>query len=278
MQASEMQARRPRQGRAGAPAPSVPPALIVRDLGLCPFERTWEAMRAFTDARDASAADECWLLEHPAVFTLGQAGRAEHLLAPDATPVVRTDRGGQVTWHGPGQLLAYLLMDTRRAGVHVRRLVSGLEASVIRCLAAWGLKAERMPGAPGVYVGGAKIAALGLRLRRGCSYHGLSLNVCNDLAPFARINPCGHAGLPVTSLAALGVPTSIQEAKAGLAQQIAAEFGHQAHWQEPSAPGNQEPSAPGSQEPSVRSGLPVQQGRSPEWRRPSALGSASAHG
>ena len=210
------------------------PRLLIKDLGICPFAHAARAMRAFTDARQAGAEDECWLLEHEPVFTLGQAGRAEHLLAPDAMQVVRTDRGGQVTWHGPGQLVAYLLLDLKRAGFTVRRLVSGIEASVIRYLATLGLAAGRKAGAPGVYVAGAKIAALGLRIRRGCSYHGLSLNIRNDLAPFAQINPCGMAGLPVTSLLAQGIPTGIPQAKAALAAHLAAEFGHRPIWQ-PSA-------------------------------------------
>lgn len=157
-------------------------------------------MRAFTDAREADTPDELWLLEHPPVFTLGQAGRPEHLLAPGTIPVVQTDRGGQVTYHGPGQLVAYLLLDLRRAGIGIKRLVERLEQSVIDLLAEHGVAAERRADAPGVYVAGAKIASLGLRVRNGCSYHGLALNVDMDLEPFGRINPCGYAGLAVTRL------------------------------------------------------------------------------
>jgi len=161
-------------------------------------------MRAFTAARDAATADELWLLEHQPVFTLGLAGKAEHLLDAGAIPVVRCDRGGQVTYHGPGQVVLYTLIDLRRAGLTVRALVAALEQAVIDCVAESGVQAERRAGAPGVYAGGAKLAALGLRVRGGCSYHGLALNVDMDLAPFARINPCGYAGLAVTDLRRLG--------------------------------------------------------------------------
>jgi lipoyl(octanoyl) transferase len=157
-------------------------------------------MRAFTDSRDADTPDALWLLEHPPVFTLGQAGRPEHLLAPGTIPVIQTDRGGQVTYHGPGQLVAYLLLDLRRAGIGIKRLVERLEQAVIDLLAEHGVAAERRADAPGVYVAGAKIASLGLRVRNGCCYHGLALNVDMDLEPFGRINPCGYAGLAVTRL------------------------------------------------------------------------------
>lgn len=178
-----------------------PPPLRIRHLaGLQDYGATWAAMRAFTDTRDAETPDELWLLEHPPVFTLGQAGRPEHLLAPGAIPVVQTDRGGQVTYHGPGQLVAYLLLDLRRAGIGIKRLVERLEQAIIDLLATHGIEAERRANAPGVYVAGAKIASLGLRVRNGCSYHGLALNVDLDLEPFGRINPCGYAGLTVTRL------------------------------------------------------------------------------
>lgn len=178
-----------------------PPPLRIRHLaGLQDYPATWAAMRAFTDARDADTPDELWLLEHPPVFTLGQAGRPEHLLAPGAIPVIQTDRGGQVTYHGPGQLVAYLLLDLRRAGIGVKRLVERLEQAIIDLLAEHGVQAERRANAPGVYVAGAKIASLGLRVRNGCCYHGLALNVDMDLEPFGRINPCGYAGLRVTQL------------------------------------------------------------------------------
>jgi lipoyl(octanoyl) transferase len=177
------------------------PLLRIKHLaGLQDYPATWAAMRAFTDARETSTPDELWLLEHPPVFTLGQAGRLEHLLAPGTIPVIQTDRGGQVTYHGPGQLVAYLLLDLRRAGIGVKRLVERLEQSVIDLLAEYGVAAERRTDAPGVYVAGAKIASLGLRVRNGCSYHGLALNVDMDLEPFSRINPCGYAGLAVTQL------------------------------------------------------------------------------
>ncbi len=179
------------------------PSLRVRILaGRQDYLVTWAAMRAFTEARETTTPDELWLLEHPPVFTLGQAGRPEHLLAPGAIPVIQTDRGGQVTYHGPGQLVAYLLFDLRRAGIGVRCLVGLLEQAVIDLLAEHDIQAERRPGAPGVYIAGAKIAALGLRVRNGCCYHGLALNVDMDLAPFARINPCGYPGLAVTQVAA----------------------------------------------------------------------------
>lgn len=184
------------------------PGVRVRRLGLAPYEATWRAMQAFTAGRDPNTEDEIWLVQHAPVFTLGQAGRREHLLAEVAEvdiPVVAIDRGGQVTYHGPGQVVAYVLLDLRRRGYGVKELVRRLEQAVIEVLAAEGIAASRRSGAPGVYVeaagtDGAKIAALGLRIRNGCSYHGLSLNVAMDLAPFAAINPCGYAGLAVTQM------------------------------------------------------------------------------
>lgn len=176
-------------------------ALLVRRLsGLQDYRRTWESMRAFTDARGPDTEDQLWLLEHPAVYTLGQAGRVEHLLHPGAIPVVHCDRGGQVTYHGPGQLIAYLLLDMRRSGLGVRRLVRLLEESVVALLAQRGIEPAVRADAPGVYVAGAKIASLGLRVRRGCTYHGLALNVAMDLQPFRCIDPCGYPGLRVTQL------------------------------------------------------------------------------
>ena len=160
----------------------------------------WEAMRSFTAARTEQTQDECWLLSHKSVFTQGQAGKAEHLLLPGNIPVVQIDRGGQVTYHGPGQLIAYLMVDVRRSAIGVRELVEQLELSVIDVLASYEVQAQSQRKAPGVYVNGAKIAALGLRIRQGCTYHGLSFNIDMDLAPFARINPCGYAGLEVTQL------------------------------------------------------------------------------
>lgn len=164
------------------------------------YEPVWDAMRSFTEQRDTYSDDELWLLNHQPVFTQGQAGKPEHILLPGDIPVVQIDRGGQVTYHGPGQLLAYLLIDVRRTGIGVRELVEQIEQSVIDVLATYGVSAQSQRKAPGVYVNGAKIAALGLRVRKGCSYHGLSFNIDMDLAPFARINPCGYEGLAVTQL------------------------------------------------------------------------------
>ena len=177
--------------------------LHVKQLGTRSYTDTWQAMRDYTDRRNPDSQDQLWLLQHPPVFTLGQAGKPEHLLDPGPIPVVKTDRGGQVTYHGPGQLVAYLLLDLRRAGLGVRGLVSLLEQSVIRLLADLGIEAVARRDAPGVYVDDAKIAAIGLRVRRGCSFHGLSLNLDMDLSPFERINPCGYPGLRVTQLSEL---------------------------------------------------------------------------
>ncbi len=177
----------------------------VRRLGRVDFESTWRAMQAFTAARGAATADELWLLEHPQVFTLGQAGKPEHLLRDIGVPVVKIDRGGQITYHGPGQLVVYLLLDLGRRRLKVRELVTLMEQAVIDLLAEYHIAAERIARAPGVYVGGEKIAALGLRVKNGCCYHGLSINVDMDLSPFAAINPCGYSGLQVTQLADFGV-------------------------------------------------------------------------
>lgn len=185
--------------------------MIVRWLGRVPYEPTWQSMQQFTDRRDAATEDELWLLEHPPVFTLGMAADSSHVLAPGDIPLVQTDRGGQVTYHGPGQLVAYPLIDIRRLGLGVRNLVMLLEQCVIDLVAAHGITAQGRRDAPGVYVDGAKLASLGLRVRRGASYHGLALNVDMDLAPFARINPCGMAGLAVTSMARLGVSRSVED-------------------------------------------------------------------
>lgn len=177
--------------------------LHCRQLGEVDYLPVFERMKAFTDSRDASTPDELWLLQHPRVFTQGQAGKAEHVLAPGDIPVVQVDRGGQVTYHGPGQWVIYLLVDLRRRNLGVRALVSLIEDAIVELLAEHGIRAAARPDAPGVYVDGDKIASLGLRVRRGCTYHGLSLNVDMDLEPFARINPCGHQGLRVTSMAEL---------------------------------------------------------------------------
>lgn len=179
-------------------------APVVRHLGCVEYEPTWRAMQRFTDGRTADTPDEIWLLEHPPVFTLGMNARIEHLLAPGHIPVVRIDRGGQVTYHGPGQLVVYPLVDIRRAALGVRDLVSVLEATVVELAARSGITAEVRREAPGVYVGGRKLASVGLRIRRGASYHGLALNVNMDLEPFRRIDPCGYAGLEMTQLADLG--------------------------------------------------------------------------
>ena len=182
----------------------------VRRLGVVPYEPTWQAMQAFTATRDAATPDQVWLLQHPPVFTQGQSGKAEHVLRDIGIPVVQIDRGGQVTYHGPGQLVAYLLIDLVRRGLKVREMVLLMEQSLIDCLASYGVRAERKEGAPGVYVGGNKIAALGLRVRHGCSYHGLALNVDVDLAPYEAINPCGYAGLRTVRMADYGVTDDVE--------------------------------------------------------------------
>ena len=172
----------------------------IRRLGVADYSETWQAMKDFTDQRDDATEDELWLLQHPPVFTQGQAGKAEHLLAPGDIPVVQVDRGGQVTYHGPGQWVVYLLVDIRRHSLGIRDLVDVIEQSVVRVLAQQGVSSQPRPDAPGVYVGGSKIASLGLRVRRGCSYHGLAFNLDMNLEPFSRINPCGYEGLQVTDL------------------------------------------------------------------------------
>jgi lipoyl(octanoyl) transferase len=194
--------------------------VIVRRLGLVAYEPTWRAMQAFNASRDASTQDQLWLLEHPPVFTLGLAGRREHLLAPGDIPVVATDRGGQVTYHGPGQAVAYVMLDLRRAGYGVREMVRRLEGAIIEVLAERGVEGVRRAGMPGVYVGEAKIAAIGLRVARGCSYHGVAVNGDMDLAPFGRIDPCGYPGLAATSLAALGAGGKIDALQQSLAESI----------------------------------------------------------
>jgi lipoyl(octanoyl) transferase len=196
-------------------ARSVPPP-IVRDLGLVEYEPTWRAMQRFTDERGPETPDEIWLLEHPPVFTLGMNASREHLLAPGEVPIVQIDRGGQVTYHGPGQLVVYPLIDLRRAGLGVRDIVTALERSVIACVAALGIEAQRRKSAPGVYVEGRKLASVGIRVRRGASYHGIALNVSVDLEPFRRINPCGYAGLEMTRLADLSGVDSVSAAAEAL--------------------------------------------------------------
>ncbi|GAB4061529.1 lipoyl(octanoyl) transferase LipB [Uliginosibacterium sediminicola] len=197
-------------------------SLQIRELGLVEYAPSFEAMKAFTATRDAKTPDQLWLLQHPPVYTLGLAGKVEHLLQASEVPVVKIDRGGQITYHGPGQAVVYLLLDLHRRQLMVRQLVNLMEQALIDVLADWGIAAERREGAPGVYVGEAKIAALGLKITRGCSYHGLSLNVEMDLAPFTRINPCGYEGLRTTQLSELGVHTSVAEAHRRLAERLAA--------------------------------------------------------
>lgn len=195
--------------------------LQVRHLGIQPYAPCWEAMQAFTDRRDGNTPDELWLTQHPPVFTLGQAAKPEHLLAVGEIPVVQVDRGGQVTYHGPGQLMAYTLFDLRRLGLGARAMVSLLEESLIGLLASYGIQANARCDAPGVYVDGAKIASLGLRIRRGCAFHGLALNVDMDMEPFLRINPCGYAGLAMTQLRDLNGPTDLSQVGRDLSHQLA---------------------------------------------------------
>ena len=195
--------------------PSVPEP-ILRDLGLVEYEPTWRAMQRFTDERGPDTSDEIWFLEHPPVFTLGMNASRDHVLAPGDIPVVQIDRGGQVTYHGPGQLVIYPLVDLRRARLGVRDIVTALERSVIDYAAELGITAECRKGAPGVYVGGRKLASIGIRVRRGASYHGAALNVSADLEPFQRINPCGYAGLEMTQLAELSRVASVRVAAAAL--------------------------------------------------------------
>ncbi|MFO7953524.1 lipoyl(octanoyl) transferase LipB [Thioalkalivibrio sp.] len=194
-----------------------PARVEVRELGLQPYVPVWQAMQLHGRERAADAPDALWCVQHPPVFTQGRNGRPEHLLDPAAVPVVAIDRGGQITYHGPGQLIVYTLLDLRRLGIGVRRLVECLEQAIIDTLARWGIEAERRTNAPGVYVGHAKIAALGLRVRHARSIHGLALNVAPVLAPFARINPCGYAGLATTSMRALlGGPVAIDRVRDAL--------------------------------------------------------------
>jgi len=197
---------------------------LVRDLGRQPYTPVWRAMQRFTDARDAETADELWVVEHGPVFTLGQAGKPEHVLMPGDIPVIHVDRGGQVTYHGPGQIVVYPLLDIRRSGIGVREYVHRIEQAIIDTLIEWNIIAARREGAPGVYVGDAKIAALGIRVRKGRTFHGLAFNVAMDLEPFTRINPCGYAGLQVTSLADLGGPSGLESVKTVLLAELAVQF------------------------------------------------------
>jgi lipoyl(octanoyl) transferase len=193
---------------------------VLRWLGRVDYEPTWRAMQAFTEARDSATIDEIWFLEHPPVFTLGMNAAREHVLAPGEIPLVQIDRGGQVTYHGPGQLVVYPLLDVRRSALGVRQLVMALENAVIALAAQWNIEAEGRRDAPGIYVAGRKLASIGLRIRRGCSYHGLAFNVAMDLEPFGRINPCGYRGLQVTDLRSLGVTLDLRTAAQLLAPQL----------------------------------------------------------
>lgn len=217
---------------AGAPLPNADTAIAraplpasVHDLGRQPYEPVWRAMQRFTDERDQTTADALWIVEHDPVFTLGQAGKPEHVLAAGDIPVIQVDRGGQVTYHGPGQLVVYPLLDLKRLKIGVRDYVCLIEQAIIDTCAEWNIHAERKDGAPGVYVAGAKIGALGIRVRRGCTFHGLSFNIAMDLEPFHRINPCGYQGLQVVSLCDLGGPSSMDAVKTVLLEKIAGLFG-----------------------------------------------------
>jgi len=192
----------------------------LRWLGRVDYEPTWRAMQRFVEERSGDTRDEIWFLEHPPVFTLGMNARVEHLLAPGDIPVAQIDRGGQVTYHGPGQLVVYPLLDIARAGLGVRTLVEGIERAIVATVAQWGIEALGRRDAPGVYVGSRKLASIGLRIRRGCSYHGLALNVAMDLEPFRRINPCGYAGLEMTQVADLGGPSDLGVVAQALAPQL----------------------------------------------------------
>lgn len=192
--------------------------LTIRQLDRMQYEPVWQAMQSYTDQRHADSEDEIWVVEHPPVFTQGQAGKAEHILAPGDIPVVQVDRGGQVTYHGPGQLVVYFLIDIRRRKMGVRQLVTAIEETVVTALADYGITAAPRADAPGVYIGEQKVCSLGLRIRRGCSFHGLALNVNMDMQPFARINPCGYAGMQMTQTSAHAGPQSIEEAAKAVTQ------------------------------------------------------------
>jgi len=192
----------------------------IKRLGRVDYAPTFQAMQDFTASRTAETPDELWIVEHPPVYTLGQAGKPEHILRDVGIPLVQIDRGGQVTYHGPGQVVIYLLLDLPRLKIKVRELVTAIEQAVINLLGEYGVTAERRDGAPGVYVGAAKVAALGLRIRNGCSYHGVSLNVDMDLSPFTAINPCGYPGLQVVQTKDLNIPLSVVEAGEQLSQQL----------------------------------------------------------
>lgn len=208
--------------RATASRAGVPALPLVKFMGLVEYQPAWDAMKQFTAQRTPATPDEIWVLQHAPVYTQGQAGKPEHLLDAHGIPVVKIDRGGQITYHGPGQIVMYVLLDLRRWGLNVRQFVRLLEQSVIDLLSAHGVHAEGREDAPGVYVNGAKIAALGLKIRNGCCYHGLSFNVDMDLTPFSHINPCGYAGLRVTQARDLGITTPFDELERQLARHFTA--------------------------------------------------------
>jgi lipoyl(octanoyl) transferase len=216
--------RRKEEWGRGEIAETIPithhPSLITRNLGLVEYLPTWEAMRDFTARRNAETPDELWMLQHPPVYTLGQAGKPEHLLHENGIPLVKTDRGGQITYHGPGQIVAYVLLDVRRRGLSAKPLVRRLEQAVIDLLAEYGVTGERREKAPGIYVNGAKIAALGLKIKSTGSYHGLSFNADMDLTPFDAINPCGYQGLRVTQARDEGIEDSTETLTQKLARQL----------------------------------------------------------
>lgn len=194
--------------------------VIIRQLGLQPYLPVWQKMQAFTDLRNSETTDEIWLVEHEPVFTQGQAGKAEHVLMPGEIPVVNVDRGGQVTYHGPGQQVIYLLLNIKRRKLGVRQLVTAMEDSVVALLAEFGIEAYAKKDAPGVYCDDKKVCSLGLRIRKGCSFHGLALNVNMDLSPFSRINPCGYAGMEMTDTARLNGPDSLEKAGMSLTHHL----------------------------------------------------------
>ncbi|PYE35335.1 lipoyl(octanoyl) transferase [Idiomarina fontislapidosi] len=200
--------------------------IIIRDLGRQAYEPIWRAMQSFTDTRDDSTPDELWIVEHAPVFTQGQAGKEEHLLAPGDIPVVPVDRGGQVTYHGPGQLVVYFMLNIRRLSLGVRQLVNEIENTIVDVLQDYGIEAAPRRDAPGVYVNGDKVCSLGLRIRKGCSFHGLALNVNMDMEPFSRINPCGLTGIKMIQTADLGGPQSFEEAAERVTQRFIQRVGY----------------------------------------------------
>lgn len=201
------------------------PKLVIRSIGIQPYLETWQAMKDLTATRGPETPDEIWCLEHPPVYTQGQAGKPEHILAPDDIPVVQVDRGGQVTYHGPGQLVVYLMIDLSRSKMGIRALVDLIEQSLVSVLAAQGIGAAPRPDAPGVYVGDSKIASLGLRVRRGCSFHGLALNVAMDMEPFARINPCGYAGMAMSQVQDYVPGATVTDLASMLTDELASRLG-----------------------------------------------------